>query len=154
MEVDSQNHHAVSAHGETNTNQAQMSMNCRKRDSKEPKYEVVLTRNGGSVHYEIRSYGKRYVATFSFLMMVAIRSISRFAIETPMGTPSSESEGRRSAFWRLAGYIGVMGEPQNEGASKIAMTAPVAMKPSEKVNTTAIFITFAVSQLLHTLIPR
>merc|ERR1719322_724335 len=51
---------------------------------------------------------------------------SRFAIETPMGSPSSESEGRRSPFMTLAGYIGVRGTPQNEGAKTIAMTAPVA----------------------------
>ena len=43
-----------------------------------------------------------------------------------MGPPSSGSEGRRSPFRRLAGYIGVMSAPQNEEAKKIAMTAPVA----------------------------
>ena len=28
-------------------------------DVEEPKYEVVLKRDGGPVHYEIRRYGKR-----------------------------------------------------------------------------------------------
>ena len=61
-------------------------------------------------------------------------SSSRFAIETPMDSPSSESEGRRSPFMTLAGYIGVRGTPQNEGAKTIAMTAPVAMKQSDEVS--------------------
>ena len=61
-------------------------------------------------------------------------SSSRFAIETPMGSPSSESEGRRSPFMTLAGYIGVRGTPQNDGAKTIAMTAPVAMKQSDEVS--------------------
>ena len=34
----------------------------------------------------------------------------------------------------LAGYIGVRGTPQNEGAKTIAMTAPVAMKQSDEVS--------------------
>ena len=51
-----------------------------------------------------------------------------------MGSPSSESEGRRSPFMTLAGYIGVRGTPQNEGAKTIAMTAPVAMKQSDEVS--------------------
>ena len=28
-------------------------------DVEEPKYEVVLKRDGGPIHYEIRRYGKR-----------------------------------------------------------------------------------------------
>ena len=67
-------------------------------------------------------------------------SSSRFAIETPMGSPSSESEGRRSPFMTLAGYIGVRGTPQNEGAKTIAMTAPVAMKQSDEVSEVFILI--------------
>ena len=51
-----------------------------------------------------------------------------------MGSSSSESEGRRSPFMTLAGYIGVRGTPQNEGAKTIAMTAPVAMKQSDEVS--------------------
>ena len=65
---------------------------------------------------------------------------SRYAIETQMGPPSSESEGRRSPFMRLAGYIGVRGAPQNEGENKIAMTAPVAMKQSDAVSEMVIFV--------------
>ena len=30
-------------------------------DVEEPKYEVVLKRDGGPVHYEIRRYGKRCI---------------------------------------------------------------------------------------------
>ena len=41
---------------------------------------------------------------------------------------------------RLAGYIGVRGAPQNEGANKIAMTAPVAMKQSDEVSETIISV--------------
>lgn len=93
----------------------------------EPKYEVILTRDGGNIHYEIRRYGKR------------------FAIETPMGSPSSESEGRRSPFMTLAGYIGVRGTPQNEGAKTIAMTAPVAMKQSDEVKGQSIPMTAPVA---------
>ena len=44
---------------------------------------------------------------------------------TQMGSPESSEYSRRSAFRRLAGYIGVMGVPQNEEAKKIPMTAPV-----------------------------
>ena len=50
-----------------------------------------------------------------------------------MSSPSSESEGRGSPFMRLAGYIGVMGAPENEDANKIAMTAPVVRKQHEGV---------------------
>ena len=51
-----------------------------------------------------------------------------------MADPSTKSEGRNNPFMKLAGYIGVGGAPQNEGANKIAMTAPVAMKQSEEVS--------------------
>ena len=33
-------------------------------DVEEPKYEVVLKRDGGPVHYEIRRYGKRCVSWY------------------------------------------------------------------------------------------
>ena len=77
--------------------------------------------------------GKGELAILHFYWLLA-KTLSRFAIETPMGSPSSESEGRRSPFMTLAGYIGVRGTPQNEGAKTIAMTAPVAMKQSDEVS--------------------
>ena len=108
----------------------------------EPAYEVVLDRNEiyrkqvGVVPYEIRRYG------------------TRFAIEAAFDDPEenanneSKDDGTRSPFMKLAGYIGVMSEPQNEGKEGIAMTAPVAMqggddkkkkdkKKGEKINMTA-----------------
>ena len=59
-----------------------------------------------------------------------------------MGSPSSESEDRRSPFMTLAGYIGVRGTPQNEGAKTIAMTAPVTMKQSDEVSEVVYFTLF------------
>ena len=64
----------------------------------------------------------------------------RFAIETEMADPSTKSEGRNNPFMKLAGYIGVGSAPQNEGANKIAMTAPVTMKQSEEVGEAAIHV--------------
>ena len=64
----------------------------------EPSYDTVLK---GS-NYEVRSYGKR------------------FAIET------CSCDGTSSAFPKLAGFIGVMGKPQNDQDLKIDMTAPVS----------------------------
>merc|ERR1712210_142860 len=59
----------------------------------------------------------------------------------------SDSEGRktRNPFMKLAGYIGVGGAPQNEGANKIAMTAPVAMKQSDEVKGQPIAMTAPVT---------
>ena len=51
-----------------------------------------------------------------------------------MADKSTKSEGRNNPFMKLAGYIGVGSAPQNEGANKIAMTAPVTMKQSEEVS--------------------
>lgn len=91
----------------------------------EPAFQVLLSRTTNvTTSYEIREYGKR------------------FAIETVMGTPaSSEGEGatatkpvkdkQKSSFYRLAGYIGVMGPAQNKGSTAIAMTAPVVMTSAE-----------------------
>ena len=42
-------------------NRAKMGMIFGKVDVEEPKYEVILTRDGGQVPYEIRRYGKRWV---------------------------------------------------------------------------------------------
>ena len=74
---------------------------------------------------------------------MAKSSFSRYAIETQMDPPSSESEGRRSPFMRLAGYIGVRGTPQNGGGNKIAMTAPVAMKQSDEVSDLVLLLLLA-----------
>jgi len=85
-----------------------------KVDVEEPSYEVLLSRTvDAKVPYDIRSYGKR------------------FAIETEYASNASNNKDMmketRSPFMTLAGYIGVMKEPENEGSQPIAMTAPVAM---------------------------
>ena len=59
-----------------------------------------------------------------------------------MADRSSKSEGRSNPFMKLAGYIGVGRAPENEGANKIAMTAPVAMKRSEEARHFCIFNSF------------
>lgn len=78
-----------------------------KVDVAEPQFDLLLERDGRSVStpYEIRRYG------------------DRFAIETEY-----QGEKERSPFMALAGYIGVMGKPENEGDESIAMTAPVVME--------------------------
>ena len=78
----------------------------------EPAYTVEVDRISSSANtkYEIRSYGTRY------------------AIEASYG---SDPKNDRSPFMALAGFIGVMSEPQNEGNAAIAMTAPVSMQSSE-----------------------
>ena len=91
----------------------------------EPSYTVLLDRTSPSpssgsssspaIHtpYEIRRYG------------------TRFAIEAAFEDSSGDNTGRdetRSPFMKLAGYIGVMSDPQNEGKEGMAMTAPVAMQ--------------------------
>lgn len=77
----------------------------------EPHFEVLLERAKGSVKtaYEIRRYGERYVAEASY---------------------TSDDDG--SPFRLLASYIGVFGDPQNEGAESIDMTAPVMMQHNKK----------------------
>jgi len=94
-----------------------MGMVFGKIDVAEPAYQTLLSRAGCSVPYDIRSYGKR------------------FAIETEwtsLGTGDTNSP-----FFALAKYIGVIGEPQNEGSTSIAMTAPVIMGKGEKISMTA-----------------
>ena len=83
----------------------------------EPSYTVLLDRtstSSGNVHtlpYEIRQYGTRY------------------AIETAFENSSGgNGDETRSPFMKLAGYIGVLSDPQNESREGIAMTAPVAMQ--------------------------
>jgi len=82
----------------------------------EPSYTVVLDRTTGvtpplSTPYEIRQYGTRYAIEAAF--------------EDSSGDNKDET---RSPFMKLAGYIGVLSDPQNEGREGIAMTAPVAMQ--------------------------
>merc|ERR1711862_917985 len=98
-----------------------------KINEEEPPFEILLNRNSliatadgdnksastaAKTPYVIRKYGKRY------------------AIETEWSKKSDEKDmmkQTRSPFFALAGYIGVMKDPENEGSQKIAMTAPVAM---------------------------
>merc|ERR1712228_422409 len=69
-----------------------------------PVYEVLRKGNG----YEIR----------------------RYAISTAVATDGNGRGG--SSFMRLAGFIGVMGNPQNTKKQTISMTAPVVTIPSSK----------------------
>ena len=48
-----------------------MGMVFGKVDVEEPKYEVILTRDGGPVHYEIRRYGKRFVHSFDYTLTLS-----------------------------------------------------------------------------------
>jgi hypothetical protein len=90
----------------------------------EPSYTVLLDRtlaaasssNRGTVHtpYEIRQYGTRYAIEAAF--------------DDPSSPGDNPEENTRSPFMKLAGYIGVMSDPQNESREGIAMTAPVAMQ--------------------------
>lgn len=81
-----------------------------KIDVAEPAFKTVLSRTGCSVPYDIRSYGKR------------------FAIETEWTSAGKSNKEMDSSFFALAKYIGVIGQPQNEGTVSIAMTAPVVME--------------------------
>mmetsp|Transcript_464 Transcript_464/g.695 ORF Transcript_464/g.695 Transcript_464/m.695 type:complete len:228 (-) Transcript_464:3474-4157(-) len=71
----------------------------------EPVFKILLERAHppATTAYEIREYGKRF----------AIEAF--YEGDSDDGTP----------FRLLAGYIGVFGNPQNEGQEKISMTAPV-----------------------------
>ena len=97
----------------------------------EPAYTVVLDRNevyrkqAGVVPYEIRRYGTRYAIEASFDDPPPAGNDDTNASNKHNG---SRDEGTRSPFMKLAGYIGVMSEAQNEGREGIAMTAPVAMQ--------------------------
>jgi hypothetical protein len=70
----------------------------------EPVYQVLLAHTGKLSSYEIRKYGQR------------------FAAETAYPTGNNDDG---SPFMILAKYIGVFGDPANEGDEKISMTAPV-----------------------------
>lgn len=84
-----------------------------KETVEEPPYTILLDRSSLACGYQIREYGKRV------------------AIETSM----NQKEGDRSPFMKLASYIGVMGEPANEGGESIAMTAPVMKTSGNKAGT-------------------
>lgn len=78
----------------------------------EPVFESLMLRSSAiknpfSTDYEIRKYG------------------TRIAIEADCSHNSTSS-----AFRLLAGYIGVGGEPQNEGSTSMSMTAPVVTSQS------------------------
>lgn len=84
-----------------------MGMVLGKIDVSEPTYKVLMTRNSSSIKipYEIRSYG------------------TRFAVEAEY----TRGDQTRTPFQILAKYIGVFGDPHNEGKASIPMTAPVVM---------------------------
>lgn len=68
----------------------------------EPAYDVLLESSSFFNSFEVRKYSVRV------------------AIET-------ENDSDNDAFMRLASYIGVGGEPQNEANETISMTTPVAI---------------------------
>ena len=77
----------------------EMGMVLGKTGVEEPAFEVLL-QNSKGFSYEVRRYGERYAA------------------ETAM-------TAENKAFGTLARYIGVFGDPENEGKQSMAMTAPV-----------------------------
>ena len=83
----------------------------------EPSFNVLVDRTGVPTTYQVREYGKRV------------------AIETSMGGVDDNKP-----FFKLAKYIGVIGEAENEGKQAMAMTAPVVMSAGgggEKIAMTA-----------------
>ena len=72
----------------------------------EPAFDVILERANAPVQtsYQVRKYGERFAAEASY-----------------------SGNDDNSPFRLLAGYIGVFGNPQNEAAQSIDMTAPVMM---------------------------
>ena len=76
----------------------------------EPAFEVLMEQHtqGTKVPYELRRYGERFIA------------------ETKMNNYAGGDDN--SPFRVLAQYIGVFGNPQNEAAESISMTAPVVKK--------------------------
>ena len=87
----------------------------------EPPHEVVLNRKDADFAYEIRRYHER------------------FAVEAEYPSGSSDDG---TPFRLLAKYIGVFGNPENEGNQVISMTAPVV---KEQKKGTAIAMTAPVS---------
>lgn len=84
-----------------------------KETVEEPPFTILLDRTNVPSPYQIREYG------------------TRVAIETSMDGSD------RSPFMKLASYIGVIGEPANEGGESIAMTAPVMKSGGTKIAMTA-----------------
>lgn len=90
----------------------------------EPAFDVILQRTGNHVKtsYELRKYGERFAAEV------------HYGDDDDMGSP----------FRTLAKYIGVFGEPENEGKESISMTAPVVMEENNsgtKIDMTAPVVT-------------
>ena len=81
-----------------------------KIDVAEPAFDILFSRASCNVPYEVRSYGKRYAIEASY----------------------KKGDDTGSPFRLLAQYIGVFGNPQNEGSASIAMTAPVIMESKKK----------------------
>jgi len=73
----------------------------------EPTFKTLLERPAtAQIAYQIREYGTRFVAEVAYTG------------DNKTGSP----------FRKLAKYIGVFGEAENEGVKSMAMTAPVAME--------------------------
>ena len=100
----------------------------------EPAYAVVLDRTAvyrkraGVVPYEIRRYGTRYAIEAAFDDPPPPPASTSTGENADNKKSGGKDDGTRSPFMKLAGYIGVMSEAQNEGKEGIAMTAPVAMQ--------------------------
>jgi len=95
-----------------------------KETVKEPPYDVLLERtNGAKTSYELRKYGERFAASVSYV---------------------DDGDNNSSPFRTLAGYIGVFGNAQNEGSTKMAMTAPVVMEQDGKPEPETIAMTAPV----------
>uniref|UniRef100_A0A7S1YAX7 SOUL heme-binding protein n=1 Tax=Grammatophora oceanica TaxID=210454 RepID=A0A7S1YAX7_9STRA len=84
----------------------------------EPPFSVVLTRaeRSASLAYEVRKYEERFGAEVSY--------------------PDGNSDDG-TPFGILARYIGVFGDPENEGNEKISMTAPVVKQGGTPIAMTA-----------------
>lgn len=109
---------------------SKMGMVFGKTGVEEPAFEVLLKHSKG-FPYEVRKYGER------------------FAAETAM---SSEN----SAFQALARYIGVFGNPENEGQESMAMTAPVVKetKAAAKIAMTAPVVKSEEEGLMQFMLPK
>jgi hypothetical protein len=93
----------------------------------EPPFDVLLSRSESDVDtsYEIRKYGKRFAATCTY------------------NSDGGSSDDMNSPFRALASYIGVFGKAQNEGDTRISMTAPVVTtgRGGTKIDMTAPVVT-------------
>ena len=98
-----------------------------KVDVAEPAFDILLQRSASVVPYEIRSYGKR------------------FAIEASY----TGKDEQKTPFMMLAGYIGVVGKPQNEGSTEIAMTAPVVMESRKTKENQGTAIAMTAPVVMH-----